>query len=63
MLGVKFAGDEVGEVADLHRDLTKLADDKAGNASRVEGVRLCLPLSLFPALFGSLGEIPATNLT
>ena len=35
VLGVEFAGDEVGEVADLHRNLTKRADDKAGNASRV----------------------------
>ena len=42
VLGVEFAGDEVGEVADLHRNLTKHADDKAGNASRVVGVQLCL---------------------
>ena len=42
VLGVEFAGDKVGEVADLHRNPTKLADDKAGNASRVVGVYLCL---------------------
>ena len=42
VLGVDFAGDEVGEVADLHQNLTKRADDKAGNASRVVGVHLCL---------------------
>ena len=28
VLGVDFAGDEVGEVADLHRNLTKRVDDK-----------------------------------
>ena len=39
--GVEFAGDQVGEVADPHRNLTKRADDKAGNASRVKGVHLC----------------------
>ena len=36
--GVEFAGEEVGEVADLHRTPTKCANDKAGNASRVVGV-------------------------
>ena len=38
MLRVEFAGDEV----DLNRNLTKRADDKAGNAPRVVGVNLCL---------------------
>ena len=42
VLGVEFAGDEVGEVADLHRALTKCADDKAGKAPRVSGAYLCL---------------------
>ena len=42
MLGVEFADDEVGVVADLHRNVTKRVDDKAGNASRVVGVYLCL---------------------
>ena len=40
VLGVEFAGDEIGEVANLHRTLTKRADDKAGNAPRVVGVQL-----------------------
>ena len=40
--GFEFAGDEVGEVADLHRNIAKCADDKAGNASRVVEVHLCL---------------------
>ena len=42
MLGVEFAGAEVGEVADLHRNLTKRADEKAGNAPRVVRVHLGL---------------------
>ena len=42
VLGVEFLGDEVGEVADLHRNLTKRDDEKAGKASRVVGVHLCL---------------------
>ena len=42
MPGVEFAGDEACEIADLHRNPTKRADDKAGNASRVVGVHLCL---------------------
>ena len=42
VLGVEFAGEEVGEVADLHRNLTKRADDKAENAPQVSGVHLCL---------------------
>ena len=29
VLGLEFAGDEIGEVADLHQNLTKRADDKA----------------------------------
>ena len=41
VLGVESAGDEVGEVADLHRNLTKRADDKPENASRAVGVHLC----------------------
>ena len=42
VLGVEFAGDEVGEVANLNRYLTKRADDEAGDAPRVVGVHLCL---------------------
>ena len=42
VLGVEFAGDKVGEVADLHRNFTECADDEAGNAPRVVGVHLCL---------------------
>ena len=38
VLGVQFAGDEVGKVADLHRTLTKRADDKAGNAPKISVV-------------------------
>ena len=41
LLGVDFAGDVVGEVADLHRNSTKRADDKADNAPRVAEVHLC----------------------
>ena len=40
VLGVEFAGEEVGEVADLHRNPTRRADDKAGNASRVANICL-----------------------
>ena len=32
VLGVEFAGDKVGEVADLHRNFTECADDEARNA-------------------------------
>ena len=39
---VSSQANEVGEVADLHLNLFKRADDKAGNASRVVGVHLCL---------------------
>ena len=42
VLGVVFAGDVVGEAADLHRNLTKFADDKSGIASQDLGVHLCL---------------------
>ena len=42
VLSAEFAGDRAGEVADLHRNLTKRAEDKAGNAPRVLGVHLCL---------------------
>ena len=42
VLGVEFAGDEVGKAADLHRIVTKRADDQAGNVPRVPGVNLCL---------------------
>ena len=42
VLGVEFVGEEVGKVADLHRNLTKRADDIAGNLSRAAGVHLFL---------------------
>ena len=42
VLGVEFAGDEDGEVANLHRNHTERADDEAGDAPRVVGVNLCL---------------------
>ena len=42
VLGVEFAGDKAGEVADLHRNFTECADDEARNAPRVVGVYLCL---------------------
>ena len=42
VFGVEFASDEVGEVADLHRNLTKRTDDEAENAPRVVGSHLCL---------------------
>ena len=42
VLGVEFAGDKVGEVADLNRNFTECADDEARNAPRVVGVHLCL---------------------
>ena len=38
VLGVEFAGDEVGEIANLRRNHTKRADDEAGDAPRVVGV-------------------------
>ena len=44
VLGVEFAGEEVGEVADLHRNPTRRADDKAGNASRVANICFVPPL-------------------
>ena len=42
VLGVEFAGDEVGELANLHRNLTERADDEARDAPRVVGVHLFL---------------------
>ena len=35
VLGVEFAGDKAGEVADLYRNFTECADDEARNAPRV----------------------------
>ena len=40
--GAGVAGDKDGEVADLRRDLTERADDKAGHAPRDTSAHLCL---------------------
>ena len=45
VLGAKLTRDEVGEVADLRRDLAECADGEAGHAPRVVRVRLCLDRS------------------
>ena len=48
VLGVEFAGDEVGEVAGLHQSPTKPADDKAGNAFRCRSTSLSRRAQLRP---------------
>ena len=42
VLGAELTRDEVGEVADLRRDLAECADGEAGHAPRVVRVHLCL---------------------
>ena len=42
VLGAKLTRDEVGEVADLRRDLAERADGEAGHAPPVVRVHLCL---------------------
>ena len=42
MLGAELAGDEAGKVADLRRDFTERAGDKAGHEPRVVSFYLCL---------------------
>ena len=62
MLGVEFAGDEVGEVADLNQNLTKRADERAGGASRVVGAHLCLDGLKFLGLYLVFGSNRGENL-